>query len=191
MDVLHLYLLAGLIAHKVFWEVMKRRQGSPRPEEGSGAPSIRLRAVKAAKMAVLAGIVVQTMIPEVLPLTRDPWILRIAGVAIFTAGLLVAILGRTQLGTNWSDIETAQVQGDQGLVEKGLYGYIRHPIYVGDLALLLGLELALNSWLVLAIIGLAPLVLRQAIREEKLLSKKLPGYDQYCGRTKRFIPYLV
>lgn len=190
MDVLHLYLLAGLIAHKVFWEVMKRRQGPSRPE-GSGAPSTRLRAVKAAKIAVLAGIVVQTMIPEVLPLASDPWILRIAGVAIYTAGLLVAILGRTQLGTNWSDIETAQVQTYQGLVEKGLYGYIRHPIYVGDLALLLGLELALNSWLVLAIIGFAPLVLRQAIREERLLSKKLPGYDQYCGRTKRFIPYLV
>ncbi|HEV8525468.1 MAG TPA: hypothetical protein VGQ71_13300, partial [Terriglobales bacterium] len=67
----------------------------------------------------------------------------------------------------------------------------RHPIYVGDLLLLVGLELALNSWLVMAVLGLVPFVLRKAILEERILAERLPGYGEYIRRTKRFIPYVA
>jgi len=68
---------------------------------------------------------------------------------------------------------------------------IRHPIYVGDLLLLIGLELALNSWLVLPAIILVPIVLAKAVQEERLLTQTLPGYEEYCRRTKRFVPFLL
>jgi protein-S-isoprenylcysteine O-methyltransferase Ste14 len=103
----------------------------------------------------------------------------------------MAITGRLQLGRNWSDIETAQVLRGQSVVVHGLFRYIRHPIYVGDLLLLLGLELSLNSWLVMAVVFMMPGVLRQAVHEERMLVDALPGYEAYCARTKRFLPFIV
>jgi protein-S-isoprenylcysteine O-methyltransferase Ste14 len=181
MDFLRLYLLAGLVFHKLVWEIMKRGAAS-RPR----GPA----AVRAVKLAILAGIVVQACIPDVLPIAGDPAALRIAGAAIYTAGLALAVAGRVQLGASWSDIEAAGVPANQVVVERGVYRYIRHPIYAGDLALLLGLELALNSWLVLGVVLLAPVVVRQALKEERLLAASLEGYPAYCTRTRRFVPFL-
>jgi len=188
MWILRGYLLAGLLIHKAVWEILKRRSGRQRATSGGMA----LRLVKATKVAILVGLVVQTMLPmEILPIREDPSAVRAIGTAIYTVGLLVAILARLQLGKNWSDIETPQIAAGQAVVSRGLYRSIRHPVYVGDLMLLLGLELALNSWLVLGALALIPIVSRRAIREEKLLAETLPGYDDYMRRTKRFIPFVV
>ncbi|MGH9901062.1 MAG: methyltransferase family protein [Pyrinomonadaceae bacterium] len=196
MTTLCLYLLAGLVAHKLVWEVLKRPRGR-RPQgarEGRPSQSPVLALVKAVKIAILVGVVAQTVVSmrmDVLPITDSPFNLRVAGVLIYTAGLLIAVLGRLQLGDNWSDIETAKVLRHQGVVARGLYAYVRHPIYVGDLLLLLGLQLSLNSWLVLMVGLLAPVVLWKAVREEEMLAMSLPGYDAYRAHTKRFIPFVV
>lgn len=188
MWILRAYLLAGLLIHKAVWEILKRRSGWRQAALGG----MTLRLVKATKVAILVGLVVQTLLPmEIFPIREDPSALLVIGTAIYTAGILVAILARLQLGKNWSDIETPQLAAGQVIVSRGLYRCIRHPVYVGDLMLLLGLELALNSWLVLGAIALIPIVSRRAIREEKLLAERLPGYDAYMRRTKRFIPYVV
>ncbi len=186
---LRIYLLGGLLVHKAVWEVLKRRQTIEFAKPGRS--SLKVQAVKAVKIAILLAIAVQTLLPDVLPLTSDPLVLRIAGTLIYSAGLLIAIRGRTELGGNWSDIEVARVLNKQRVVSNGPYRLIRHPIYVGDLMLLLGLELALNSYLVLGVLLLAPIVLRQAVEEEKKLARALPGYEAYCANTKRFIPFVV
>ncbi len=190
MALFRVYLLTGLILHKFVWEMLKRRparvQATRRPE-----PFKRATLVKIFKVAILVGILLQTFAPAILPIVEDPFFLRVGGGLLYTAGLLLAIWSRIQLGNNWSDIETAQVLRDQNVVSHGIYRYVRHPIYVGDLALLFGLELSLNSWLMLAVAAMAPIVLRQAIQEEKMLLKNLPGYAAYCQTTKRFIPFIV
>jgi protein-S-isoprenylcysteine O-methyltransferase Ste14 len=150
-----------------------------------------LTLVKAVKIAILLGILVQVWLPDVLPISEDPFAIRVIGTAIYTAGLLVAIAARFQLGDNWSNIETGQVLTHQQVVSRGIYSYIRHPIYTGDLLLLLGLELALNSWLVLGVLVLIPVVLLKAIKEEQMLQRELAGYGDYCRETKRFIPFVV
>jgi len=184
---LRLYLLAGLVGHKVLWEWMKRRPAPP-----TTIPSLRTRLVKLVKIAVLVGIAAQTLAPEILPIGDDGAVARRwAGVAIYTVGLATALAARLQLGDNWSDIESARVDSGHTLVARGVYSLIRHPIYTADLALLLGLQLALNSWLVLGVAALAPLVLYKAVREERMLAEQLAGYSDYCRRTKRFIPYVV
>ncbi len=185
---LRLYLLAGLVAHKVVWEALKR--------QGTGgaarrAPSGLARVLKLVKTGILLGLVVQLLSPEVLPILAQARLLRVVGVATYTLGLAVAILGRAQLGSSWSDIEAPQVLRNHGIVSHGVYRYIRHPIYVGDLLLILGFELALNSWCVLGVMLLAPFVLQRALREERMLSAALPAYNEYCTRTKRFVPFLV
>lgn len=188
MFLLRVYLLAGLIAHKAIWELLKRRSGTEQ-QPGRG---MALKLVKAFKVAILLGIVAQTLLPrDVVPIAADALLLRVIGAVSYTVGLLVAILGRLQLGDNWSDIETAQVKGDHAVVSSGLYRYIRHPIYVGDLMLLLGLELCLNSWLVLGVAALVPVVIHRAVREERVLVQRLPGYETYLRRTKRFIPFVA
>lgn len=190
MILLRLYLLAGLIAHKAVWEILKRRK-APTGEKPAPKPQpLSVQLVKAVKIAILLGIVAQTMLPEILPISQQPFLLRVIGVAIYTAGLLIAVIARFQLDSNWSDIETAQVLSHQQVVSNGIYGYVRHPIYVGDILLLFGLELSLNSWLVLGVALMTPVILLQATREEKKLVETLPGYDVYCQQTKRFIPFV-
>lgn len=190
VDALRLYLLAGLILHKATWEVLKRRPAtsSRRPTRSTSPISLLLKALK---IAILAGLVMQTLLPEILPIVRYPYLVRVFGLALYTSGLGIAILGRLQLGDNWADIEAAQIVRNQAVVATGIYRCIRHPIYAGDLALLLGFELSLNSWLVLGVGALAPYVLWRAVQEERLLSAQLPGYDHYCARTWRFVPFVL
>lgn len=184
---IRIYLLAGLLLHKAVWEVLKVRQhAAPAPKPRS----LKVRILSAIKLAILLGIVAQTFMPEILPISSDPATLRAVGFALYTIGLASAILGRVQLGWNWSDIEKAYVKKDHALVSHGLYRYVRHPIYAGDLLLLLGLELALNSWGALGVAALAVYVRQQAIREEGQLRRALPGYDAYCRRTNRFLPFV-
>jgi protein-S-isoprenylcysteine O-methyltransferase Ste14 len=105
-------------------------------------------------------------------------------------GLATAILGRLHLGSNWVDLEDARVLPDQKVISNGVYRFIRHPIYAGDLLLVTGLQLALNSWLVLGAGLLSLVVARRAAAEEKLLAISLPDYAAYKRRTKRFIPFV-
>jgi protein-S-isoprenylcysteine O-methyltransferase Ste14 len=188
VDLLRIYLLAGIVAHKLYWEITKRRVPAP----PKSAPSLAVRLVKAAKVVVLCGIVAQVLIPwTILPLSADAASLRIAGALLYTLGLAMAILGRMQLGNSWSDIEAPGRVAKATLISHGIYGYIRHPIYTGDIFLLIGLELALNSLLLVPVLLMACVILAQAIREEQLLIRTLPGYSDYCRRTKRFLPYLA
>jgi Putative protein-S-isoprenylcysteine methyltransferase len=187
MLALQIYLLSGLVLHKVVWEVLKRK-AEEKPHEPHSA---KLLVIKAFKIFILLGIMIQIFLPDFLPIAENPRMLRIIGAVIYTAGLLTAVAARFQLGENWANIETGQVLPKQRVVARGVYGFIRHPIYTGDLLLLLGLELALNSWLVLGVFILAPVVMLKAVREERMLSEKLPGYEDYRARTKRFIPFVV
>src|SRR6185437_15762601 len=124
-----------------------------------------VRIVKAVKVAILLAICVQVLLPwTVLPLAADPVPLQIAGLTIYTAGLAMALTGRAQLGKSWSDIEAPGQVAKAALISHGLYRYVRHPIYTGDILLLLGLEMALNSQVLFAIFLMIPVILRQAIR---------------------------
>jgi len=191
LDPFRLFLLLGLVAHKGVWEVLKRRQSAPRPSPTPALVLIKLVLIKLAKIAILAGLCVQTVVPEVLPILSDPTTLRLAGGLLFATGLALAITARFQLGRQWSDIESSSVGADHKIIEYGVYRFIRHPIYTGDVLLIAGLELALNSWLVLAVIPLALGVFLKARSEEQELAHRLSGYHEYQSRTKRFLPFVI
>jgi protein-S-isoprenylcysteine O-methyltransferase Ste14 len=183
-DPLRLFLLSGLLLHKAIWEALRRRD---RIEKATPA----LLLVKSAKLAALIGLCLQTVTPAVFPILPEPTTLRWPGGLLFAAGLALAVVARFQLGRQWSDIETASVRADHAIVEYGVYRFIRHPIYTGDLLLVAGLELALNCWLVLLVIPLALIVFLRAGREEEELAHLLPGYREYQSRTKRFVPFVI
>ncbi len=188
LDFFRIYLLGGMLVHKLVWELMKRST----PHSDTVPPSeksIAKQLIKIAKFGALLFFLIQALLlPAIFPIQDDPKLIRIIGLSIYSAGLVIAIVGRIQLGVNWANIEDFQVIRGQQLVQSGIYRFIRHPIYTGDLLLVLGLELALNSWLVLLVIPLFLYVNQQAKAEEAALSTVFPDYAGYKQHTKMFIP---
>jgi protein-S-isoprenylcysteine O-methyltransferase Ste14 len=85
---------------------------------------------------------------------------------------------------------TVRVEGEQKVISTGLYGVVRHPMYMATLPLMIAIPLALGSYraLLLAIPTLAVLVWR-LLDEERILRRDLPGYPEYCARVrKRLVP---
>jgi protein-S-isoprenylcysteine O-methyltransferase Ste14 len=84
------------------------------------------------------------------------------------------------------------VETDQKVVSTGVYGLVRHPMYVGMLIILVGMPLALGSYWGLAI--LIPALIAFAFRildEEKMLKQKLDGHVEYARDVHyRLVPYV-
>jgi protein-S-isoprenylcysteine O-methyltransferase Ste14 len=190
MLILRIFLFAGLVFHKLVWEVLKRDSAAPEAKPRPFKLNFK-SLLKLGKSALLVLLVIQTLFLKVFPITEKPMPLRVIGTLIYVAGLAIAVTGRIQLGKNWANLEDYQVLPDQSLVHTGIYRFIRHPIYTGDIMLLLGLQLALNSWLVLGVLGLILVVVRQVLAEEQILSKSFANYSEYRKETKMFIPFLV
>ena len=86
-----------------------------------------------------------------------------------------------------------EIQADHRLVEEGLYQRIRHPGYLGQLLVFLGVGLALANWL--SIVGLlvpvtVGFVWRIRVEEAALRVRFAERFDGYCRRTRRLIPWL-
>lgn len=188
-----LFLLAGMVGHKLVWEILRIRAERTRGPTAAVLPQPGglKRVVKAGKAAFLLFLIVQALFLDILPIRSDPAPLRVAGLLVFSAGLLLALAGRFRLGENWANLEDYSVLPEQQLVSNGVYRFVRHPIYGGDLLLLTGLELALNSWLVLLVLPITAVVIRQARSEEVILSRAFPGYNEYRKHTKMLVPFLL
>jgi len=134
MDLLRVFLFAGLVLHKLVWEILKTGN---RADTKPASPGLFKRIVKYGKIGVLFFLIAQTLFLELLPIMNEPASLRAIGAAIFALWLAIAITGRAQLGKNWANLEDRQVMRGQQLVQAGIYRYIRHPIYSGDMLLVL------------------------------------------------------
>ncbi|MGB5796185.1 MAG: isoprenylcysteine carboxylmethyltransferase family protein [Mycolicibacter algericus] len=110
------------------------------------------------------------------------------GDALVAIGLGVAMVVVIQNGYAAANVT---VEAGQTLVSTGLYGWVRHPMYTGNVLLMIGTPLALDSYwgLVLLLPGMVLLVLR--IRdEERLLTAELSGYREYTKKVRyRLFPY--
>jgi protein-S-isoprenylcysteine O-methyltransferase Ste14 len=103
------------------------------------------------------------------------------------AGLIVTVLVAVQ---NTYASTTVQVETGQKVVSTGLYGLVRHPMYTGNVLVLVGLPLALGSYwaLIFVLPGVAVLAAR-IHDEEKLLGDELDGYHEYTKKVRsRLIP---
>lgn len=87
---------------------------------------------------------------------------------------------------------TVEVQEGQQVVDSGLYGIVRHPMYAVTTALFLSIPLVLGSWIAFAVFLIYPALMVKRIRsEEQLLEAELPGYTDYQKKVKyRMIPFL-
>jgi len=122
---------------------------------------------------------------------------------IGTPGTLVSSLGLALLVAGWwiaylavreNAFAAAVVKHpeQQTVVETGIYGVVRHPMYAGAIPLLIGMPLWLGSYAgaLAALVPIGTLVLR-ALLEERFLRRELRGYDAYTQRVRyRLIPFL-
>ena len=87
---------------------------------------------------------------------------------------------------------TIEVQEGQTVVDTGLYGIVRHPMYSATLVLFLSMPLVLGSLISFVVFLAYPAIIAKRIRnEEEVLEKGLEGYAAYKKKVKyRLIPYI-
>jgi protein-S-isoprenylcysteine O-methyltransferase Ste14 len=143
-------------------------------------------AISATVLAVVALLVVSAL-DHRFGWSSVPLAMITLGNVLVAVGLLVAQLVVIQNSYASANIT---VEADQELASTGLYGLVRHPMYVGALVMMIGTPLALDSYWGLAVLipGLLALAAR-IVDEEKMLSAELAGYDEYTQKVRyRLLP---
>jgi len=118
-----------------------------------------------------------------------PAAISVVGAVLVALGLGISMIVTIQNGYAAANVK---VESGQDLVSTGLYGVVRHPMYFGNVVLMIGIPLALGSYwgLLFVIPGLAVLATR-ILDEEKVLTQQLAGYRDYAQRVHyRLVPYV-
>lgn len=121
-------------------------------------------------------------------LTLPSWVVHTAAVLFLLAYLMWAEVLRENAYLS----RTVEVQKGQTVIDTGLYGVVRHPMYAASLLLFLSMPLILNSiFSFLVMLAYPPIIAKRIRGEERLLKKDLPGYEDYMERVKyRLIPFV-
>lgn len=106
--------------------------------------------------------------------------------------LLAYILYAEVLRENTYLSRTIEVQENQKVIDTGLYGIVRHPMYSATLLLFLSIPLVLGSIFSFVIFLAYPIIIAERIKgEEEFLEKELEGYKEYKSKVKyRLIPFI-
>ena len=106
--------------------------------------------------------------------------------------LLAYIMYAEVLRENEYLSRTVEVSENQKVVDSGLYGIVRHPMYTSTIFLFLSMPLVLDSMLSFIVMLVYPIIIIFRIRnEEKVLENELIGYKEYKEKVKyKLIPYL-
>lgn len=87
---------------------------------------------------------------------------------------------------------TVEVQENQKVIDTGLYGIGRHPMYMATIILFLSMPLILGSLISFVVFLIYPVIIAMRIRnEEQVLTEGLEGYEEYKERVRyKVIPFL-
>lgn len=125
-------------------------------------------------------------VPGVSALEALPF--KLAGALLMALGLGTLMIAYVTLGMAWR--VGIDAGGTDELVERGIYGRVRHPVYTAMMLMYLGVFLMVPNAVFFA--GWAAHVagtVRQALKEEVHLRARFGAvYDAYCARTGRFFP---
>jgi len=87
---------------------------------------------------------------------------------------------------------TVEIQEDQRVIDTGLYGIVRHPMYMATVLLFLSMPLVLGSVIsFLIMLFYLPIIVKRIRNEERVLEEGLAGYREYKDRVRyRLIPFI-
>lgn len=116
------------------------------------------------------------------------WVLLVSAIIFLLSYLLYAEV----LRENTYLSRTVEVQDGQKVIDTGLYGIVRHPMYSATIILFLSMPLVLGSIISFAIFLLYPIIIAKRIsNEEAVLEKGLEGYAEYKKKVKyKVIPFV-
>ena len=172
----------------VYWalrrpEVLRRRMHSGPTAETRPAQKVATVGI----IIMVAAVLVVSALDHRFGWSQVPTPVVVIGDVLVAVGLGMSMLVVHQ---NSYAAATITVEAEQPVVDTGLYGVVRHPMYVGALIMMVGMPLALDSYwgLVTLVPGVAVLVLR-IVDEEKMLRQELAGYDEYTQKVHyRLVP---
>jgi protein-S-isoprenylcysteine O-methyltransferase Ste14 len=120
--------------------------------------------------------------------TVPTWVIIAASVLFLVAYALYAEVMRENAYLS----RTIKVEEGQTVVDTGLYGVVRHPMYAVTILLFLMIPLVLGSWYALIVFAFYPAIIIVRLKdEEELLIKELAGYVEYKKKVKyRIIPFV-
>ena len=121
--------------------------------------------------------------------SQMPMAVTVIGAVLF---LLAYILYAEVMRENAYLSRTVKVEEGQTVVDTGLYGVVRHPMYMATLLLFLVIPLVLGSWYALIPFAFYPAIIIVRLKdEEELLTRELSGYEAYKEKVKyRLIPFV-
>jgi protein-S-isoprenylcysteine O-methyltransferase Ste14 len=164
--------------------LQRRMHGGPRAE----ARTIQKILITGAWLGLIALLVISAYDHRMGWSSVPAWVCLLGDVLLAT-GLGIAMLVVIQ---NGYAAATVTVETGQTVVSGGVYTFVRHPMYVGNVIMMVGVPLALGSYwgLVFVLPGVVALVFR-ILDEEKLLTHELAGYREYTQRVRyRLVPHV-
>jgi protein-S-isoprenylcysteine O-methyltransferase Ste14 len=156
-----------------------------------GGPTAETRPVQCVLIAVIAVAVLATPVVAALDWrldwSRAPVAVIVLGDVLVALGLAVTFVVLLQ---NRYAASAIRIMAGQTLVSTGLYGVVRHPMYLGALILVIGEPLALGSyWGLLVLLVVVPALALRIADEEDMLANELPGYRDYRHAVRyRLVP---
>lgn len=116
------------------------------------------------------------------------WVVIVASVVLLVAYALYAEVMRENAYLS----RTIEVQENQKVIDTGLYGIVRHPMYAVTVWLFLAIPVVLGSWWsLLCFVPYVAVIVVRILNEEKVLEQGLKGYAEYKKRVKyRILPFV-
>ena len=174
--------IAGLIMMRKNPELLRKRLNA-REEQAEQKEVILMSGLMFLAAFILAGLN-----------ARFKWIVLPDWVSYAAAGLflLAYALYAEVLRENAYLSRTIEVQENQQVVDTGLYGVVRHPMYMTTLILFLAMPLVLGSVISFAVMLLyIPIIAKRIRNEEQVLEAGLKGYAEYKQRVRyKVIPFV-
>jgi protein-S-isoprenylcysteine O-methyltransferase Ste14 len=135
-------------------------------------------------------VLVSFWVPEgTLGFWPAPLAVRAGGLALTFISFLFLKNALNQLGKNYSPL--FDTHKPQFIVREGLYKYIRHPVYLCNIFIILGYVLSSSClWVLISSCWGWGYMINSILREEKYLAGEFPEYQEYQKKTWRIIPFL-
>lgn len=175
-------VLLGLVLYRKAPDLLKKRLNMKEPEKDQQAV-VAFCAILFAVSFLAAGLDFRfawTRVPD--------WLVLTAALTLLAAyGLYAEVLRENAYLSR-----TVEIQENQKLIDTGLYGIVRHPMYTATILLSLAIPLVLGSWISFGLMLCYPaIIVRRIHGEEAVLKAGLPGYAEYMSRVRwRLIPHL-
>ena len=188
MPLVYRYLFSGLWLSWILYWLWAARHAKP----NARLETVGSRLLHAVPLLVAVALLWVDRVPvaflgaRIFPATLWPfWI----GALLTTLGMLFSVWGRVHLGRNWSAVVT--VKENHELIDTGPYALVRHPIYTGLIAAIVGSAVARNDWRGVLAVLIAGAALWGKLRlEERWMTEQFGSrYVAYARRVPALIPF--